>query len=570
MTITSQIDAFVADQNSNRGGQLAGGGTLALDYDALTAAVPAGGNAVTGISGIAAGAATIALPTGRTGNAVIVDSTISTTASTGGADSYSMAVDSSGAVTLTDNDTGNSQTITGASYIVFDGAAKTTSGTYQSLFAIETGTSATIAAMYNAAFLRVPDLPGLEFYIDQYGTTAIPNMDALASDFLASPEFAKDYPALTAPTDHGGINDTAFVTQLYSGILHRSATASEIAFYDQALAGTLVNSTTGQTMAAVSRATVFEYFTASPENQADISASSGGWLINPAGGSVYLGAISSASTSAALASQVASGVIYADQFAAPTSTTNITVTTSGGTTTLDGKGLPVGGGVIASNTLSSTVSNLIIHLSDTINAVGFYGNNDIVYGAPDGGSKIFLPANGDVTSASGTVYLTGSGNTLYAGGATSGVTAAIAVYGFTSADGIKTLTAPSPDSSAVNMLVTGSASAPISGASFLFVGNGISAPAGSTGTATLLVNVGSLANDSATTMAAAANAAYKVGDIANENVTFFGQDSLGNTVMYHWGDGDVHNTHLVDASAFTGAEILVGVLASSITAGMFH
>ena len=105
-TITADIDAFVSAQNAYRGGKLAGGGTESLDYDALTGTVPAGGNSVTGIAGIAAGAAAITLPAGQNGNAVIIDGGISTAASTSGVDSYSLSVDTSGAVTLTDNNTG--------------------------------------------------------------------------------------------------------------------------------------------------------------------------------------------------------------------------------------------------------------------------------------------------------------------------------------------------------------------------------------------------------------------------------------------------------------------------------
>ena len=47
MTITDQIDAFIAAQNANRGTH-----GINLDFSALSASVPAGDNAVTGIAQI--------------------------------------------------------------------------------------------------------------------------------------------------------------------------------------------------------------------------------------------------------------------------------------------------------------------------------------------------------------------------------------------------------------------------------------------------------------------------------------------------------------------------------------
>jgi len=149
-TIISEIDAFVVDQNQTRGQTLASGATLSLDYDALMGSVPARGNAVTGIASIAAGAAAISLPAGQNGNAVMR----SPRALTSGTDSYSLFVSMSGVVTLTDNNTGNSETLSGASYLRFDGGATIPSGAFQSAYIVEGGVAAQMASMYNAAYGR--------------------------------------------------------------------------------------------------------------------------------------------------------------------------------------------------------------------------------------------------------------------------------------------------------------------------------------------------------------------------------------------------------------------------------
>ncbi len=228
--IANDINNFVTQQNQTRGGPIAGGGTVPLDYNALTGPVPSGGNTVTGISGIAAGAASISLPSSQIGNAVIIDGAVSTTASTSGADSYSFIVNATGAITITDNNTGNSEAITGTSYLVFDGGATTSSGAYQQSYIVASGVNAQIAEMFNSALGREPDFPGLEYYaIPTANGTLSLHQDAVY--FLASPEFAKLYPALTAPADNGGPNDQKFISELYGNILHRTPSATEVQYY---------------------------------------------------------------------------------------------------------------------------------------------------------------------------------------------------------------------------------------------------------------------------------------------------------------------------------------------------
>jgi len=554
--IISDIDTFVAAQNKNRGQALLGGGTLPLDYDALTGAVPAGGNSVTGVSEITSGAGSISLSTAN-GNVVIVDGSISTAASTSGTDSYSLLVNSSGAVSLTDNNTGNSEAISGASYILFDGAATTTTGAYQSIYLIETGVAAQIAAMYNAAFGRVPDLAGLEFYIDQYGTAVLPDLHTAATYFMGSAEFKALYPALQTTSDDGGPNDQAFIAELYGNILHRTPTAAEVNYYVEALQGTLTTSS-GAAIPAADRATLLEYFSASPENQADIAASNGGWLINPANGTVNLGAPLSA------AELVSEGVSTGTINTALIGTVNSSTYASSGGITIEGQGSTEAVGLpAAANEVSVSVNNITITLSTNINTALASGTGEVVYGSQSGSSTFIfgdaVPVSANINNG-GTAYMYGTGNTIDSNGTLSGVTTPVMVSGFVAGDFIH------PYGSTVGILVSGTASSPISGANYWFSGNSNGLPQAGT----LAVNVGSVSGDTAAAMATAANAVYKVGDVTGESVIFFGEDPNGNTVVFDWGHGDINKDHLVDANAFNGAEILVGVASSSVQTSWFH
>lgn len=104
--------------------------------------------------------------------------------------------------------------------------------------------------LYQAAFDRVPDLPGLG-----YQMTAMDNglpLWALAANFLASPEFARTY---------GALDNQQFVTQLYANVLHRAPDAAGLAYH-------LNNLDHGFT-----RADVLAGFSESPENQANVIGS---------------------------------------------------------------------------------------------------------------------------------------------------------------------------------------------------------------------------------------------------------------------------------------------------------
>ena len=553
-TIITDIDTFVVQQNKNRGQPLAGGGTLALDYDALTGTVPAGGNAVTGISGIGGGAIAITLPASQAGNAVIFDGGVSTTVSTGGADSYSFLVNVNGSVTATDNNTGNSETITGASYLVFDGGAVTSSGAYQQSYLIETGVNAEMAAMYNAAFSRVPDFAGLEFYIQQYGTSALPDLHQMATFFNLSNEFKTLWPTLQTAPDNGGPNDIAYIDALYGKILGRTPNASEQQFYVNALQGKLTDSS-GNPIAASDRADLLIYFSVSPENLAKITASSGGWLINSANGAQNYGALGQAAAASLLASEVSSGTINASDFANMSSTTYASqenVLIAGADSHPNGLNLGV-------NQINVGLPNITIDLNATYNFVWASGAGDVVNGYSGGGSIINLSGTSPGVSAAA-ANLFGNGNAInMASSLSAPIVTPTAIHDWNTTDIISTTLTNTGNWGPNDVVYTGNAANPINGASI------------QPGTS-IAVNLGSITGatptTAATAIAAAAAADYAVGGSKIQSVYFFAQVGA-DTVIYHWGGDSTASGH-VKASDFDGAVDLVGVQASSLTGSNFH
>ncbi len=567
--INTDINAFVSFQNQNRGQTLAGSQTLSLDYNALSGTVPAGGNAVTGVAGISA-TGSIALPAGQNGNAVIIDGAISTTASTSGTDSYSLLVQTNGIAVLTDNNTGFSETITGASYLVFDGGAMTATSAYQQAYIVETGIGAEIASMYNASLDRAPDLPGIEYYLDQYGTPALADMHQLAIYVMKSKEFTALYPALQTTPDNGGPNDLEFINELYGNILHRTPTATEDQFYVQALQGTLI--VNGQTLAAVDRATLLEYFAQSPENQADISAVNGGWLINPANGAVNLGAMSSATATSVLASEVASGNINGSNFSGVSSSSFINV-----------PGASIIGGDYGSGAtrqgdpeIATTLANITVDLSSQYYLAGLYGSNETVNGVASGGSIVMTASTylAEDINNGGIINLSGNVNWINFGNQTTASTNPAVVNGWNSTDILVGFGASFPNyaNSAATLLQTqdgvvlvGSTSNPVSGAAL-----------STTTVNAYAINVGSIANDSVAVIVTAANQAFHENGntLTTSNgvlysVEFFGQDPQGNTMVWYW-RGDTTGAGSVLASDITGGVELVGVHSSSLTAANFH
>jgi hypothetical protein len=164
------------------------------------------------------------------------------------------------------------------------------------------------------------------------------------------------------------------------------------------------------------------------------------------------------------------------------------------------------------NQFSTTASGLTIDLSPAINFAGISGTGDVVNGYSGGGSTIFVADNASATDHNngGTVNLAGNSNIIQSGnGYFTGVTVATVINGWNLTDKIL-----SNGSTVAGSLYIGNSSAPVNGSSILFTGNYIE------------VNVGAVANDTATAMATAASAAYKVAENVSENVVFLGKTQV--------------------------------------------
>lgn len=112
------------------------------------------------------------------------------------------------------------------------------------------GTAAQVYRLYRAAFNRAADPSGLGFWVGQIEVMRRSLQD-VAAGFVASAEFA---------TAYGALDDTQFVTLLYSNVLHREPDAGGLAFH----VGNLAN--------GVPRTYVLLEFSESAENKAQTAS----------------------------------------------------------------------------------------------------------------------------------------------------------------------------------------------------------------------------------------------------------------------------------------------------------
>lgn len=541
MTINDEVNAFIASQNARRGVSLPLGGSVSLDYSAQTGSVPAGGNAVVGIDGIAAGAAPISLAAGF--NVVVFGGDHATQAApAGSSDSYVLSASASG-ITVLDNNTSQTQALSGVDYLVFDGGATNADGSFKSMEIVAGGDFAKVALMYDAAFMRQPDLPGLEY-------NAIPVLQGklslvqIAQDLINSNEFKALYPSLQAPADQGGVNDQAFVQQLYGQILHRAATASDMSFYDEAMAGTLPGDSH-----QYSRAEVMQFFAISPENVKNST-----WLIDTDNG-VYTdpgyGVASGQSSTAVIAAGLQSGVIN-------TALIDPSEITYGGNSLT---GVAIGAQGI------STTQAVTVELSSVVQAAYGLGPNTVIDSAPGGGSGITL-------SGGATANLNGSGNVVTIGVQGFDATAPVTINGFNSSDTLRIGGEPNgiitTTQTMATVILAPSAASPVVGANLDFTNN------------FYVINVGSVGGGSAAEVAAAANKVYVPADVSNELVVFMGETTSGNLALDYWhsypvngvaAGADANANHQVDVAEFDKYDnpiIITGVTASVITTHTFH
>ena len=243
---------FIAVQNSPATGR----GAAGRFYPALVNNGIAGGGTdnVVAFSSIASPQSAISLGSGD--NTVIVAGANSLLASAAGSpDNFSFTVAPSGDVVLTDSNTHQSVTISGATSLIFDDAATMAGGAYSSMFFIGDSGRADLTALYNAAFGRQPDLAGLEYHANEMAAGV--SLLSIAGEFMASPEFQARYGS--------NASDAQFVTNLYLNVLHRTPGASEISYYTSALANNEQGIAGTAASPSWSRAQELLNFTQSPE-----------------------------------------------------------------------------------------------------------------------------------------------------------------------------------------------------------------------------------------------------------------------------------------------------------------
>ena len=111
------------------------------------------------------------------------------------------------------------------------------------------GNGGQIYRLYAAAMDRVPDLQGIGFWMS-YLDKGLLTLPQIANYFLTSPEFTNRFGA--------NLTDAQFVTTMYEHVIHRAPEQQGFDFYMNAMAG------------GTTRADVLTYFSASPENQAQV------------------------------------------------------------------------------------------------------------------------------------------------------------------------------------------------------------------------------------------------------------------------------------------------------------
>ncbi|HEU4843997.1 MAG TPA: C2 family cysteine protease [Burkholderiaceae bacterium] len=494
--VNDSVARFVIQQD----GGLRGAGT-AMTPLAAGAAAAAGANTVVGFQN-----ATL----GHGYNAVVLDQA---------RDHYALRADSTGKLEIENvaaGDAGYGQrvTITGADYLVFNGAAATDAGFYPDMYFLVDSHNAAVAELYMAALGRQPRLTGLEFWENQLAA-GVPLAD-IAAGFIGSAEFRSRYPSAATPSDHGGAGDLAFVNALYQNVLHRAPKAAGLAFWVNDLAH------------GDSRANVLVAFATSPEDETNTHAAPGhadGWLIDSGKGG-YADPALRLDAATALNQGLSNGYL---------NTALIDPATVGA-------GVKAGAAALSGNTLTlgAALAPQSVVLSDAVNHVVVNG----------GGQQIYSGGHAAITiqGAGNAVHVAGADQLDLLGGSDSTVT------GFVTGTGSTLHLAYGADHGAP-VLVEASV-ARIAATSLSFeAGHGY------------VIRVGSLGDGSADAAAAAINRAYTVAGSLAEHATFIGQDAGGNMQAWLFGQagGDAtvaadHNgNHQVDGAELLHLVTLVGV-----------
>ncbi len=551
ITNDAAIQTFVSSQNVAPRGSAG----VALEYDASDGAVVAGENAVIGLQ-----SATFA-----SGYNVMVLANP--------AADYQISIDGYGDYTITDTTTSTTVSGSGLSYIIFDNAATTTTGsgataatTFNQELFLESAVNVQIAAFYQGVLGRQPDLSGMEYWANDLAKGD--SLVDIANAFINSTEFIARFPSAAASADQGGPHDQAFVTALYNNILDRAPDTAGLNYWVNSLA-------TG----TETRATLLTAFTGSTENLSYITAANGTaplttttlplgtatqWLVNEGTG----GFTSSGASQALMTGQAEFNI------AATTGVLNFNVidlsTLSGavGVTTASANVASGGSISMTSGVLTVTASDITVIGSVGVPSSILTGNNDTVTNC----GYVTIIGSNEVVNLSGTnnsIIIQAPSTNL----PTTTYGQSVVVTGYVPGQDALTFL-DQPQFGGGHEILTPTAANPAS----------IGAQLGS-GAVAYLINVGSIGSGTAAEVAAAANKVYTVtGQSAGqynglelsipEQCVFFGTTTTGNTVLEYWvnpsnGKSAAAGGHEVTASEFGQTITLVGVNATSLTAADF-
>ena len=470
----------------------------------------------------------------KSGSAIIFDTPQS---------NYSISVDNSGRVTV------GSNSWTGAEFLVFSGA-QTVDGAsngspYSQIVMLETGSSATLARIYQAGFGRMPDLPGLQAWKDVVAKGSV-TMSGAANNFLHSGEWAS---SVTLGKAHGPIDSMTtgdFVLALYGNVLGRNPLDTG----DTAGYNSWVNAlNAGQ----VDRANALINMANSTE---EITHSSS-WLIDPL---TQPPAASSVTPANFILQPVNSGsTVYLSAVAQDSSLTATGVTSPDWSAT---SGSRLNKVTSSTAEYSTNVSNITINASDYVNWIMVGGSNDTVNIGDAGMTSglVMFFANSEtvnINHPAGTNFrikilsssLDGTSNRFY--GNTLNEAGNITVSGYQ--PGLDALVTPLISGSPYAVSVSSAASASPS-----FGKN-------------VVINLGALGDSSAATAASALAAGYHPTGAKMEVATVI--DQVGSdTYVWSWVGNPTMNVvapQTITQSELTLGMKLIGVSVNSMTSADF-
>ncbi|MTJ81513.1 MAG: DUF4214 domain-containing protein [Telmatospirillum sp.] len=550
MTVGNSISSFVSYQNSVRQSQ-GWSSNLYAEGVQTTATV----NSVVGWQ-------SAALPTSNTpwvggNNVVLLD---------GARANYGVQIDGTGQLMIKDigaggANNGQSITVTGASYAIFNGGATTSPGVYSQIMMIQKGDDATLARMYESSFGRMPDPMGYESWKAQLDSGQM-SLQKIGQSFVQSSEFQSLF----------GANNTAqqYVDALYTNVLGRAADKAGEAGYTAYLGS--IEPTMGVVAA---RASLLVAFSGSPE---EINHSSS-WLVDPTVGG-YADSAVPIDPLVVLNQAIGSGVLNL----------NLTGVTEGAVKSSN----------YVTNSGGFAISGFAYGFSSSSgDLVSGQDNATIILRSGISNTNIFATGNTiNSSSTGGIINLINSSNTVNI--TSNSIATTIKVYGFNGGP-------DSPTNEIINNFhpgldifetplihMMGGANISILNASAgqIFKGSFLSFDSN----VNYVLILGDVGNGTSAEVATAINKVYSMAEInfpagtasnSAEHFTIVGQTSSGNSVVFdmvNWqmasgmfggkvkyasGNPDINHNGIVDANELSFVATLVGVHSNALTAHDF-